>query len=169
MKVLVTQSCLSDFTIPWTVALQVSLSMEFSRQDYWSKQPVPSPGDLPDLGIEPVCPTLEAYSLPSEPLGKPMNPRNTIKYLAAHSVFGLSGLWARIFSHRAIDSDVNQESELTSCLNVPPNSRDQFHWVNTRYGTRCRLFSIGKERKERRGKKERRKEGGEHLVFNFCS
>ena len=62
--------------------------MEFSRQEYWSKKPVPSPGDLPDLGIEPGFPTLQAYSLPSEPLGKPMNPRNTIKYLAARSVSG---------------------------------------------------------------------------------
>ena len=41
--------------------------MEFSRQEYWSGLPLPSPGDLPDLGIKPRSPTLRADSLPSEP------------------------------------------------------------------------------------------------------
>ena len=40
--------------------------MEFSRQEYWSGLPFPSPGDLPDPGIEPVSPTLQADTLPSE-------------------------------------------------------------------------------------------------------
>ena len=43
------------------------LSMEFSRQEYWSGLPYPFPGDLPNPGIEPVSPTLQADSLPSEP------------------------------------------------------------------------------------------------------
>ena len=43
---------------PWTVAYQASLSMEFSRQEYWSGLPFPSPGDLPNPGIEPGSPTL---------------------------------------------------------------------------------------------------------------
>ena len=42
--------------------------MEFSRQEYWSGLPFPSPGDLPDLGIKPRSPALQADSLPSEPL-----------------------------------------------------------------------------------------------------
>ena len=46
------QSCL--FVIPWTVAHQGPLLVEFSRQGYWSGLPFPSPGHLPDLGIEPV-------------------------------------------------------------------------------------------------------------------
>ena len=46
--------------------------MEFSRQEYWSGQPFPSPGDLPDIGIEPRCPALQADSLLSEPPGKPL-------------------------------------------------------------------------------------------------
>ena len=50
---------------PWTVARQTPLSMEFSRQEYWSGLPFPSPGDLPDSGMEPAC-----DSLPSEPPGK---------------------------------------------------------------------------------------------------
>ena len=48
-----------------------SLSMEFSRQEYWSGLPFPSPEDLPDPGIETVPPTLEADALTSEPPGKP--------------------------------------------------------------------------------------------------
>ena len=46
--------------------------MEFSRQEYWSGLPFPSPGDLPDPGIEPGSPALQADSLPSEPPGKPI-------------------------------------------------------------------------------------------------
>ena len=53
-------------TTPWTIAHQAPLSMEFSRQEYWSGLPFHSPGDLPDLGIEPGSPTLQADSLPSE-------------------------------------------------------------------------------------------------------
>ena len=44
--------------------------MDFSRQEYWNGLPLPSPGDLPDPGIEPRSPTLQADSLPSEPPGK---------------------------------------------------------------------------------------------------
>ena len=43
----------------------------FSRQEYWSGSPFPSPGDLPDPGIKPMSPALQADSLPSEPPGKP--------------------------------------------------------------------------------------------------
>ena len=47
--------------------------MGFSRQEYWSGLPVPSPGDLPNPGIEPRSPELQADSLPAEPQGKPKN------------------------------------------------------------------------------------------------
>ena len=59
------------FMTPWTVAYQVPPSMGFFRQEYWSGLPVPSPGDLPDPGIEPRSPALQADALPSEPPGKP--------------------------------------------------------------------------------------------------
>ena len=59
------------FATPWTGAYQAPQSMEFSRQEYWSGFPFPSPGDLPDLGIEPRSPALQADALPSEPPGKP--------------------------------------------------------------------------------------------------
>ena len=61
---------MSDSLTPWTVAHQVPLSMGFSRQEYWSGLPFPSPGDLPDPGIKPGSPALQARSLLSEPLGK---------------------------------------------------------------------------------------------------
>ena len=55
------------FVTPWTVAHQAPPSMGFSRQEYWSELPFPSPGDLPDPGIEPRSPALEAAALTSEP------------------------------------------------------------------------------------------------------
>ena len=67
----VAQSCLT-LCDPWTVACQISLSMEFSRQEYWSGLLFPSPGDLPNPGIEPRSPALQAVSLPPEPPGKPI-------------------------------------------------------------------------------------------------
>ena len=65
------RSVVSDSVIPWTVAYQAPLSMEFSRQEYWSGLPFPSPGDLPNPGIEPRSPALQADFLPSELPGKP--------------------------------------------------------------------------------------------------
>ena len=55
---------------PWTVAYQAPPSLGFSRQEYWSGLPFPSPGDLPNPGIEPGSPVLQADALPSEPPGK---------------------------------------------------------------------------------------------------
>ena len=60
------------FVTPWTVTYQATLTMGFSRQEYWSGLPFPSPGDLPDPGIEPRSPALQADTLPSEPPGKPI-------------------------------------------------------------------------------------------------
>ena len=67
-------SVASDSVTPWTVAHQASLSMEFSRQGYRSGLPFPPPGDLPDLGIEPMSPaspSLQEDSFTSESQGKP--------------------------------------------------------------------------------------------------
>jgi len=60
------------FANPWTVARQVLLSLKFSRQEYWSGLSFPSPEDLPNPGIKPRSPTLQADSLLSEPLGNPI-------------------------------------------------------------------------------------------------
>ena len=56
------------FGTPWSIQ-----SMEFSRPEYWSGQPLPSSGDLPNPGIEPGSPALQGDSLPAEPPGKPKN------------------------------------------------------------------------------------------------
>ena len=61
---------------PWTVGCQAPLSIEFSRQEYWSGLPFPSAGDLPDPGIQLMSPALQADSLPSEPPGKPLDAIN---------------------------------------------------------------------------------------------
>ena len=60
------------FATPWTVAYQAPPSMGFSRQECWSGLPFPSPGDLPDPGIEPRSPALQADALLSEPMQKYM-------------------------------------------------------------------------------------------------
>ena len=67
------------FASPWTVAYQAPPSMGFSRQGYWSGLPLPSPEDLPDPGIEPRCPILQADALPSEPPGKPLSTPTILK------------------------------------------------------------------------------------------
>ena len=55
------------FATPWSVAYKAPLSMVFSRQEYWSGLPFPSPGDLPRPGIKPGSPALQADALLSEP------------------------------------------------------------------------------------------------------
>ena len=59
------------FATPWTVAYQAPPPMGFSWQECWSGLPFPSPGDLPNPGIEPGSPEFQADALPSEPPGKP--------------------------------------------------------------------------------------------------
>ena len=67
------------FVTPWTVAYQAPLSVGFSRQEYWSGLPFPSPGDLPNPEIEPGSSTLQADALPSEPPGKPVDTMKSLK------------------------------------------------------------------------------------------
>ena len=56
----------------WTIVCQAPQSMEFSRLEYWSGLPFPSPGNLPDPGIEPACPALVGEFFTTEPPGKPL-------------------------------------------------------------------------------------------------
>ena len=67
----VNRSVMSDSVTPGTVARQAPLSTEFSRQEYWSGLAIPFPRGLPNPGIEPGSPALQADCLPSEPPGKP--------------------------------------------------------------------------------------------------
>ena len=78
VKVLVVQSCLTLYK-----ACQAPLSMELSRQEYWSGYPFLSPGDLPDPETEPRSPTLQVDSLPSEPPGMPSSEVKVIQSLAS--------------------------------------------------------------------------------------
>ena len=64
---LVAKSCPTQ----WTVALKAPLSMGFSRQEYWSELPFPSPGDPPDPGIKLESPALAGRFFTTEPAGKP--------------------------------------------------------------------------------------------------
>ena len=71
--------CVLLFVTPWTIAHQAPPSMGSSRQEYWSGLPFPSPGDLPDPGIEPRSPIMQADALTSEPPGK-QRPKCKAKY-----------------------------------------------------------------------------------------
>ena len=71
MWVCVSHSVVSNSAIPWILAHQAPLSMEFFRQEYWSGLPVPSPGELPDPGIEPKSPALAGEFFNTEPPEKP--------------------------------------------------------------------------------------------------
>ena len=61
----------NSFVTPWSIACQAPLSMGFPRQEYWSGLPFLSPGDLPDSGLEPGTPALQADSLPLSHQGSP--------------------------------------------------------------------------------------------------
>ena len=71
LKIIILLSRVRLFATPWTVAHQAPSSMECTRQEYWSGLPFPSPGDLPDPGIEPRSPALQVDTFPSEPPGIP--------------------------------------------------------------------------------------------------
>ena len=84
-------SCARLFVTLLTLARQAPLSMVFSRQEYWSGLPCPSPGDLPDPEIEPVSPALQADSLPLSHCGMPFRKQHLITALP-HSLLLCLGL-----------------------------------------------------------------------------
>ena len=72
LLLLFSPSVVSDsFVTPWTVAGQAPLSLGFPRQEYWNGLPFPSPGDLPDPGIEPTSPVLAGGLFTTEPAENP--------------------------------------------------------------------------------------------------
>ena len=83
---LVTSVASNSFVTLWTVTHQAPLSMEFSRQEYWSGLPCPPAGDLPDPGIEPVNPALAKGFFTSEPHGKPLR-LNFVQLLSRVQLF----------------------------------------------------------------------------------
>ena len=86
---------------PWTVAYKAPQSMGFSRQEYWKGVPFPSPGDLPNPGIEPESPTLQADALPSEPPGKPLWERKRKTRKCQDQLCCCSGKQSNVYSNQA--------------------------------------------------------------------
>ena len=83
----VAQPC-PTFCNPMNYSPPGSSVMEFSRQEYWSGLPFPSPGDLPDPEIEPRSPALQAESLPTEPPGRPIVVSMYVGYIYDQKMFG---------------------------------------------------------------------------------
>ena len=73
-------SCIQLFAIPWTVAHQASLSIRFSKQEYWSGLPFPSPGDLPNPGIEPGSPRYRQMLYHLSHQGSPLYGRSMFNF-----------------------------------------------------------------------------------------
>ena len=102
-----------------TVACQAPQSVEFSRQEYWSGLPFPSPGDLPNPEIEPGSPTLQADALPSEPPGDPAKLVATESRISALSWLSCPG------QGPAELSEVSVSMELESQEGIHPVSGDK--------------------------------------------
>ena len=97
-------SCVRLFATPWTVAYQAPWSMGFSRQEYWSGLPFPSPRGLPHPGIEPGSPALQTDALPSEPLGKPVKNLKLLMNLINFKGYLNSFLFAGVLNHRCLQN-----------------------------------------------------------------
>ena len=101
------------FATPWTIAYQAPLSMGFPRQECWSGLPFPSPGDLPDPGIEPGSPALQADALPSEPPGTMTMGRVVIKIKWPNSCKAVS-----MFPDTGNRVSINFTEILSSCVGL---------------------------------------------------
>ena len=80
-------SCVRLFETPWTIAYEAPPSVGFSRQECWRGVPFPSPGDLPDPGIKPGSPALEADALTSEPPGEFSIPTDLVGMTIQRALF----------------------------------------------------------------------------------
>ena len=118
-------SCVQLFATPWTITYQTPLSMGFSKQEYWSGFPFLSPGDLPDPGIKPRSPALQADALPSEPPGKPKNVQTIVQLHSFHILARLcsksfklcfSSTWTENFQMYKLDLEKAGEAE----IKLPP-------------------------------------------------
>ena len=106
----------------WTVAHQAPLSVGFSRQEYWSELSFPSPGDLPNLGIQPGSPTLQADSLPSESPGQPQITCLQNQILSCLEVLGQGWAWLGVKVKVKSFSRVRLfETPWTAAYQAPPS------------------------------------------------
>jgi len=112
---LVAKSC-PTLATPWTVPCQAPLSMEFSRQGYWSGLPFPSSGDLPDPGIEPRSPALQVDSLPTELQGKPLEGWD---HMLSVLVTQPDLAWLRAKARHLVNEHVASEAAPSSCPRCP--------------------------------------------------
>ena len=119
------------FVTPWTVACQVSLSMEFSRLEYWSGFPCSPPGDLPNPGIEPTSPALQVDSLPSEPPGKLTNTGvGSLPFL--QGIFLIQESNPCLLHCRHILYQLNYQGSPPTSLPTPQVWKDLFKYYNCR-------------------------------------
>ena len=110
------------FVTPWIVAYQAPPSIGFFRQEYWSGLPFPSPGNLPNPGIEPRSPTLEADTLTSEPTGKPWSNRR---------IWPWSTQWSRGKASRVLPRECTGRSKYP----LPMTQEKTLHMDITRWPT----------------------------------
>ena len=93
---------------PWTAASQAPPSMGFSRQEYWSGLPFPSPEDLPASGIEPGSPILQADALPSKPPGKLREMKENYKFIIGANILKMK----KNITLKILSENVFQKSSL---------------------------------------------------------
>ena len=104
--------------------------MGFSRQEYWSVLPFPTPGDLPDTGIEPRSPTMQADALASEPPGKPSEPERT-----SNTDF------SRCLHHACVCSVISNSFDPMECS--PPRFLCPWHFPGKTTGVDCHFLLQG--------------------------
>ena len=108
------------FKTPWTVACQAPLSMRFSRQEYWSGLPFPSPGDLPNPGIEPGSSALQADSLLAEPWEKSPIKKAECQRIDAFELWSWRRLlrvhWTARRSYQSILKEISPEYSLAGLM-----------------------------------------------------
>ena len=119
------------FVTPWTVAYQAPLSMGFSRQEYWSGLPFPSPGDIPNSGIEPWSPALQADALISE-LREKGNAKECSNYHTIALISHASKVIVKILQARLQQSVNHELPDVQAGFRKDRGTRDQIaniHWI----------------------------------------
>ena len=140
------QSC-PTLCNPWTLAHQTPPSMVFSRQEYWRGLPFPSPGDLPDPGIEPRSPTLQADALTSAPQ------RKLHRYMVVNINFMFKGKYLIIWNLKSLDFQIylfeisgirfSKFSDPNIAFTIPFSCFAHFREWNVRYYHLSRLSIMG--------------------------